>query len=70
MKTKDDEIKVLNYKTEKHNHENVIKTLEVDNEFNKKKYKSLKKESIVRIGISYNYLHDVILISQHWYSIN
>ena len=42
-KTRDDEIKILNYQTEKHGHENILKSLKVDNEFYKKKYKSLNK---------------------------
>ena len=41
IKTKDDQLKELHYKTEKHNHENILKSLKVDNEFYKKKYKSL-----------------------------
>ena len=31
-KTKDDEYKDLRYKTEKHDHENIIKSLKIDNE--------------------------------------
>ena len=44
IKTRDDEIKKLKYQTEKHDHENSLKS---DNESYKKKYKSLKKESII-----------------------
>ena len=36
-KTKDDEIKDLKYKTEKHDHENILKSLKIDNEYYKKK---------------------------------
>ena len=32
LKTKDDEIKELKYKTEKHDHEIILKTLKIDNE--------------------------------------
>ena len=32
MKTRDDENKNLKYQTEKHDHENIIKSLEIDNE--------------------------------------
>ena len=46
--TKDDEIRELKYKTEKHDHENILKSLKVDNEYYKKNYKNLnKKESII-----------------------
>ena len=44
LKTRDDEIKSLNYQTEKHDHENVLKSLKIDNEYYKKKYKSLNKK--------------------------
>ena len=40
-KTRDDEIKNLKYQTEKHDHENILKSLKIDNEYYKKKYKSL-----------------------------
>ena len=48
IKTKDDEIKNLKYETEnlkncneRHNHEIILKSLKVDNEYYKKKYKNL-----------------------------
>ena len=44
--TKDDEIKTLKYKTEKHDYENIPKNLKNDNEYYKKKYTSLKKKKI------------------------
>ena len=44
IKTRDDEIKNLKYQTEKHDHENIIKSLRVDNDYYKKKYKSLNKK--------------------------
>ena len=44
---KDDQLKELQYKTEKQDHENLLKTLKIDNEYYKKKYKSLNKENIV-----------------------
>ena len=37
------------YKTEKHDHENILKTLEIDNEDYKKTYKSLNKKKVVLI---------------------
>ena len=44
IKTRDDEIKNLKYQTEKHDHENILKSLKSDNESYKKKYKSLNKK--------------------------
>ena len=44
--TKDDEMKILKYKTEKHDYENILKSLKNDNEYYKKKYKSLNKKKI------------------------
>ena len=44
---KDDEIKELKYKTEKHDHESILKSLKADNESIKKKYKSLNKKKIL-----------------------
>ena len=49
IKTKDGEIKDLKYKTEKHDYENLLKSLEIDNEYCKKKYKSLNKKKILMI---------------------
>ena len=49
IKTRDDEIKNLKYQTEKHDHENIIKSLKIDNEYYKKKYKSSNKKKIVLI---------------------
>ena len=33
MKTRDDEIKNLKYQVEKHDHENILKSLKIDNEY-------------------------------------
>ena len=49
IKTRDDEIKNLKYQTERHNHENILKSLKSDNEYYKKKYKSLNKKKILLI---------------------
>ena len=49
IKTKDDQLKELQYKTEKHDHENILKSLKNDNESMKKKYKSLNKKKILLI---------------------
>ena len=49
IKTRDDEIRNLKYQTEKHDHENILKSLKVDNEYCKKKYKSLNKKKVLLI---------------------
>ena len=49
IKTRDDEIKNLKYQSEKHDHENILKSLKVDNEYYKKIYKSLNKKKILLI---------------------
>ena len=56
IKTKDDEIKNLKnetenlkYYSERHSHENILKSLKVDNEYYKKKYKNLNKKKILLI---------------------
>ena len=49
IKTKDDQLKELQYKTEKHDFENILKSLRNDNESYKKKYKSLNKKKILLI---------------------
>ena len=35
IRTRDDEIKNLKYQTEKHDHENILKSLRVDNDYHK-----------------------------------
>ena len=49
IKTRDDEIKNLKYRTEKHDFENILKSLKNDNEKYKKKYKSVNKKKILLI---------------------
>ena len=49
IKTKDDQLKELQYKTEKHDHESILKSLKADNEKYKKIYKSLNKKKILLI---------------------
>ena len=49
IKTKDDQLKELQYKNEKHDHENILKSLKADNEQYKKIYKSLNKKKILLI---------------------
>ena len=48
-KTRDDEIKKLKHQTEKHDYENTLKTLKIDNEYYKKKYKSSNKKKMFMI---------------------
>ena len=47
VKTRDDENKDLKYQTENHDHENIILSLQIDNEYYKKKYKSLNKKKFL-----------------------
>ena len=49
IKTQADEIKNLKKQTEKHDHENIIKSLKIDNEYCKKKYKNLNKKKVLLI---------------------
>ena len=49
INTKDDQLKQLQYKTEKHDHENILKSLKIDSEYYKKKYKSLNKKKVFLI---------------------
>ena len=49
IKSRDDEIKNVKYQTEKYDHENILKSFKIDNEFLKKKYKSLNKRKILLI---------------------
>ena len=49
LKTRDDEIKRLKYQTEKHDHQKILKSLKIDDEYYKKKYKSLKEKKVLLI---------------------
>ena len=49
IRTRDDEIKNLKYQSEKHDHENILKSLKVDNEYYKEKYKNLNKKKVLLI---------------------
>ena len=49
IRTRDEEIKNLKYQSEKHDFENILKSLKVDNEYYKKKYKSLNKKKTLLI---------------------
>ena len=49
IKTRDEEIKNIKNQTEKHDHENILNSLQNDNESYKKKYKSLNKKKVILI---------------------
>ena len=49
LKPRNDEIKNLKTQTEKHDHENIIKSLKIENYYYKKKYKSLNKKKILLV---------------------
>ena len=40
-------LKIQKYQTERHDHENILKYFKIDNEYYKKKYKSLNKKKIL-----------------------
>ena len=42
-------LKIRNIKRKKHDHQNILKTLKIDNEYYRKKYKSLNKKKILLI---------------------
>ena len=50
IKTRDDDIKNIKYQTEKHDHENILKKLKIDNDNYKKNYKSLNKKKVIIIN--------------------
>ena len=62
IKTEDDQLEELQYKTEKHDFENILKSLKNDNESYKKKYNSLNKKKILLI-ITENLIGSVSVIS-------
>ena len=47
VETRDDEIKNLKYQTEKHDHENKLESLKIDNDYYKKKHKILNRKKIL-----------------------
>ena len=49
IKTRDDHLKELQYQTGKHDHENILRSLKIDNEYYKKNYKSLNKKKVLLI---------------------
>ena len=54
-KTGDDETNTLKYQTEKHDHETILKSLEIHNEFYKKKSKSLNKLNLLPLQLTNNF---------------
>ena len=46
IKTRDDEYKILKCQTEKHDFEKFLKSLKIDNEYYKKKYRKLIKKEV------------------------
>ena len=49
IKTRADEIKKLKYETKEHYHENIVNSLEIDNDFYNKKYRSLNEKKVLSI---------------------
>ena len=49
INSRDDEIRNLKYQSEKYNYENILKSLKIDNDYCKKKYKSLNKKKAFMI---------------------
>ena len=62
IKTRDDEIKNLKYQTEKHDHEDLLKSLKIDIEYYKKNYKSLNKKKVI-MNITENLIGSASTIS-------
>ena len=52
-KTRDDQLKELQYKMEKHDLEKILKSLEIENDYYKKKYKSLDKKKVLLISTEF-----------------
>ena len=69
IKTRDDEIKNLKYQTEKHDHENILKSLKSDNESYKKKYKSLNKKKVI-LNITEILIGSGLAITSSTFSLN
>ena len=49
IKTRDDEILNLKYQMEKNDHEKILNSLKIDNEYYKKKYKNLMKKKVLLV---------------------
>ena len=48
-KTSDEEFRNLKYQTERHDHEIILKSLKIDKEYYRKKYKNLNKKKVILI---------------------
>ena len=46
-KTRYDQLKELQYQTERHDHENILKSLKIDSEYYKKKNRNLNKKKVL-----------------------
>ena len=53
IKTRDDEIKKLKYQKEKHDHENILKSLKIDDEYYKRKDENMKKRRYCYLSMKY-----------------
>ena len=53
IKTRDDESKNLKYQTEKHDHENILKSLRADNEKHKKYMNPKTKRKYCYLSLKY-----------------
>ena len=69
IKSKDDQLKELQHKTEKHDHENILKLLKSDNESYKKKYKSLNKKKVLLI-ITEILIGSGLAVTSSFFSLN
>ena len=49
IKTEVDQIKNIKYRTGKHDHENILKSLKIDNEYYKKKNRNVNKNKVLLI---------------------
>ena len=49
IKNKDGQLKELQYKSEKHDYENFLKSLKIDKDYHKKKYKGLNEKKTILI---------------------
>ena len=66
IKQRDDEIEKLKYQAEKQDHGIVLKSLKIDIEFYKKKYKSLNKKKVLLIIIETLLGLVPLLVHQQW----
>ena len=76
IKTKYDQLEELQYKTEKHDHGNILKSIKIDNDYYKKSTKHFKKSilnyhgNFDRFRIGSKHCYNVINQPQHRDSID